>query len=125
MKQDLTILGATGSIGRQTLDVARSQKLRVCALSGNQNVELMEQFAREFSPDLVAMADESAAFELAQRLFGTGISVASGEEGVAKVARVDAQTVVSAIVGAAGILPTVEAVRRGARVVETGSWKTV
>ncbi len=116
MKQDLTILGATGSIGRQTLDVARSQKLRVCALSGNQNVELMEQFAREFSPDLVAMADESAAFELAQRLFGTGISVASGEEGVAKVARVDAQTVVSAIVGAAGILPTVEAVRRGARV---------
>lgn len=116
MEKDITILGATGSIGRQTLDVARSLHLPVRALTGNRNVELMERLAREFSPELVAMAGEDAAKELRERLFGTGIRVEAGEQGLLTAARLDAATVVSAIVGAAGIRPTVEAIGRGCRV---------
>lgn len=116
MEKDISVLGATGSIGRQTLDVARSLRLCVRALTGNRNVDLMERLAREFSPELVAMAGEDAAKELRERLFGTGIRVETGEQGLLAAARLDAATVVSAIVGAAGIRPTVEAIRRGCRV---------
>ena len=116
MEKDISVLGATGSIGRQTLDVARSLRLCVRALTGNRNVDLMERLAREFSPELVAMAGEDAAKELRERLFGTGIRVETGEQGLLAAARLDAATVDSAIVGAAGIRPTVEAIRRGCRV---------
>ena len=81
MKRDLTILGSTGSIGRQTVEVALEQGISVRALTGGKNIDLMEQQVRLLRPSLVAMADPEAAAELAQRLFGSGVSVLSREEG--------------------------------------------
>ncbi|MBQ3077839.1 MAG: 1-deoxy-D-xylulose-5-phosphate reductoisomerase [Clostridia bacterium] len=116
MKRDLTILGSTGSIGRQTVEVALEQGISVRALTGGKNIDLMEQQVRLLRPSLVAMADPEAAAELAQRLFGSGVPVLSGEEGICKAAELDTETVLSAIVGAAGIRPTVTAIARGARI---------
>ena len=67
----ISILGSTGSIGRQTLQVAEQLGYGVCALAADRNAELMEQQARRFSPELVAMKNEAAARELARRLSGT------------------------------------------------------
>ncbi|MBQ6059075.1 MAG: 1-deoxy-D-xylulose-5-phosphate reductoisomerase [Clostridia bacterium] len=116
MRSELTVLGSTGSIGRQTLEVARAQGFPVRALTANASLDLMEKQARAFHPELVALADPAVARELSLRLFGSGVKVLEGEEGVIQAARLDAPIVVSSIVGAAGILPTVEAIRRGARI---------
>ena len=116
MRSELTVLGSTGSIGRQTLEVARAQGFPVRALTANASLDLMEKQARAFHPELVALADPAVARELSLRLFGSGVKVLEGEEGVMQAARLDAPIVVSSIVGAAGILPTVEAIRRGARI---------
>lgn len=116
MRSELTVLGSTGSIGRQTLEVARAQGFPVRALTANASLDLMEKQARAFHPELVALADPAVARELSLRLFGSGVKVLGGEEGVMQAARLDAPIVVSSIVGAAGILPTVEAIRRGARI---------
>ena len=112
----VTILGSTGSIGCSTLDlVARDPgSYSVAALTANRNVELLSEQARTFRPALAVIADETRYAELKQALAGTGIEVAAGEEALKEAASVPADLVMAGIVGAAGLAPTLEAVRQGA-----------
>jgi 1-deoxy-D-xylulose-5-phosphate reductoisomerase len=110
----LTILGSTGSIGRSSLDVvARNmQDFRVVALSAGKNIDLLEKQIKTFSPDVVAVADESTASALRKRV--NGLRVLSGVEGINGVASYElSDFVISSIVGAAGLLPTMAAIRAG------------
>lgn len=114
MKKCISVLGSTGSIGVQTLDVARLHHIRVSALTANSNVSLIEQQAREFRPKIVAMFDENAARELKIALGDTDIRVLGGQDGIREVAQAtDAETVVNGIVGVAGLLPTLDAIAAG------------
>ncbi len=114
MTRSITVLGSTGSIGVQTLDVARMHHIKVVALTANQRIDILEKQAREFQPALVAVRDAQAAAQLKIALSDTDITVLSGEEGILTAARYEtADTVVNAIVGVAGLLPTLEAVRAG------------
>lgn len=112
----IAILGSTGSIGTQTLEVVRehSDELSVTALAAGRNkARLLEQI-REFHPRLVSLDDEALALELSHELEGSGVEVLSGSEGLLAVAgHVEADTVVTAVVGMMGILPTMEAIRKG------------
>lgn len=117
MTKNLTILGATGSIGRQTLDVVRHLPVRVVALTAGTNLDLMEQQCREFQPQLAVMATEAAAAELKNRLGAMCIEYAWGEEGLLRAAALDsADTVVTAVVGMVGLKPTLAAIRKGKRI---------
>jgi 1-deoxy-D-xylulose-5-phosphate reductoisomerase len=114
MAKTIAILGSTGSIGVQTLDVARNLGIRVCALTANSNIDLLEKQAREFKPLLVSAGDSGLALELERRLKGLGIEVHYGLEGLKAAASIrEADTVVTSIVGVAGLIPTVEAIRHG------------
>ncbi|HPD01584.1 MAG TPA: 1-deoxy-D-xylulose-5-phosphate reductoisomerase, partial [Acetivibrio sp.] len=114
MVERISVLGSTGSIGVQTLDVARNLNIKVDGLAANKNIELLEKQARKFKPEIVAVMDENQAAVLRSRLEDTGIEVAGGVEGLKKVACVEsAQTVVTAIVGIAGLVPTMEAIKSG------------
>lgn len=116
----VTVLGATGSIGLSTLDVIRRHPGRfgVYALTANASVEEMASLCREFLPECAVMAEAGAAVELADRLSDLPqISVLQGEAGLCEVAASEAvDTVMAAIVGAAGLPPTLAAVRAGKRV---------
>ena len=117
MERALSILGSTGSIGTQTLEVAASCGIRVAALTANRSIDLLEKQARQFHPDLVAAADETAAVSLARRLADTDITVLAGEEGVlAAAAYPGADTAVTALVGIAGLRPTLAAIDAGKRI---------
>ena len=117
MKRTLSILGSTGSIGRQTLDVAQACGHQVAALTVNRSVELAEQQARQFQPQLVVAVDESAARDLKQRLSDTSIRVVGGREGLMEAATLpQADTVVTAVVGIAGLEPTLAAIDQGKRI---------
>ncbi len=111
--KELIILGSTGSIGTQSLEVARTHNIKVRALSAGSNDKLMELQAREFKPDIVALSDESAAARLKIALKDTDIKVLSGEEGVIETATYKGDTVLSAIVGIAGLKPTLAAINEG------------
>lgn len=117
MKRTLSILGSSGSIGQQTLKVARACGHRVAAITVNRSVELAEAQAREFKPKLAVAADETAAADLRRRLADTDTKVASGEEGLLEAASLpEADTVVTAIVGVAGLRPTLAAIDGGKRI---------
>ena len=117
MKRNLSVLGSTGSIGTQTLEVARACGHRIAALAANRSAALVEAQAREFMPDVCAMADESAAAELRTRLADTPVRVLSGAEGVLEAASLaQADTVVTAMVGIAGLRPTLAAIDAGKRI---------
>lgn len=117
MKRTLSILGSSGSIGQQTLKVAQACGHRVAAITVNRSVELAEAQARQFQPRLAAAADERAAAELRVRLADTTVKVLSGEEGVLEAAALaEADTVVTAIVGVAGLRPTLAAIDGGKRI---------
>lgn len=117
MKRTLSILGSSGSIGQQTLRVAEACGYEVAALTVNRSVELAEAQARKFKPLLVAAADEKAAADLRGRLADTEITVLSGQEGLLEAASLpQADTVVTAIVGVAGLRPTLAAIDRGKRI---------
>lgn len=117
MTKTLAILGSTGSIGRQTLDVVRHLPIRVGALTAGTNVERMAEQCREFRPRLAVMATEEAADRLRQRLSGQRITVRSGEEGLLAAATADdCDTVVTAVVGMVGLRPTLAALERGKRI---------
>ena len=112
----ISILGSTGSIGTQTLEVAKACGIPVVALTAHSNVDLLEQQARQFHPALVAAADFTAAASLAQRLSDTDIQVLSGEAGILAAASLpQADTVVTALVGIAGLEPTLAAIDAGKR----------
>jgi len=114
MAKNISIIGSTGSIGVQTLEVARNLGIRVSALTANSNAELLEKQAREFRPRLISIGDASAASLLEKRLEGLGIEVYCGLDGLKAAATIgDADTVVTSIVGIAGLIPTMEAIRHG------------
>ncbi|MBO5021795.1 MAG: 1-deoxy-D-xylulose-5-phosphate reductoisomerase [Clostridia bacterium] len=109
--KELIILGSTGSIGKQGLDVVRKRNdIKVTALTAANNVKLLEEQAREFKPLIVAVLDTQAAKDLACRLSDTYIKVLSGEEGIIEAAQSRGDTVLSAIVGIAGLRPTLAAI---------------
>ena len=109
----LSVLGSTGSIGTQTLDVCRNLGYSVVALAAGTNAELLEKQAREFKPKLVALYDEEAAKGLSIALSDTDITVLGGEEGVLKAAEIDCDIVLNAVTGIAGLRPTITAIEAG------------
>ena len=109
--KELIILGSTGSIGTQALDVVRRRSdIRVTALTAAKNVILLERQAREFKPCVVALENEKAAQDLKLRLADTDIKVLSGIGGIREAASGRGDTVLSAIVGIAGLIPTLAAI---------------
>lgn len=113
--KNIAILGSTGSIGTQTLDVARkNEDLRVVAVSAGKSVEKLEEQIREFHPILAAVWDEKAARDLKTRIADTDTKVVSGMEGVLELASMpESDILVTAIVGMIGIRPTMEGIRAG------------
>ena len=110
MKKKISLLGSTGSIGVQSLDVCEKSGYEVVALTANTDVKSVEDQARKFHPKKVAMADEKSAAELKTRLSDTDIRVLSGTDGVCECAAdSDADTVIDAIVGLAGLRPALAA----------------
>ena len=117
MTKTISLLGSTGSIGRQTLAVAQELGLRVAALTANTQVDLMERQVRHFHPTLAVMMNEDAAKELRLRLSDVETAVLSGAEGLCAAAALDeADTVVTAVMGSVGLAPTLEAIRRKKRI---------
>lgn len=113
----ISLLGSTGSIGRQTLEVVDRLGLKVCALSAGSSTELLERQARKYKPGLVAVFNEDAARDMKTRLGDTGIRVVSGVGGLLEAAALEeADTVVTAVVGTAGLLPTLTAIEKGKRI---------
>ena len=110
---NIAILGSTGSIGTQTLAVAREYKgIGVKAITAHSNIKLMEEQIREFKPELAAVTDEEKAKELKIRVADTGTKITGGSEGLLEAAsHHSAETVVTAVVGISGLEPTIEAIR--------------
>ena len=113
--KNIAVLGSTGSIGTQTLDVARNNEdIRIVALSAGSNIELLEKQAREFSPEVVSVAEKKDAEKLRKKLEGTGVKVLWGMDGLIEAAQhPSADTVVTAVVGMMGLRPTVAAINAG------------
>lgn len=110
MSSCISILGSTGSIGRQTLDVADQLNLRVAALTANRDVDRLEAQCRKYRPRLAAMMDERAYQELKARLSDMNITVVLGLEGLVTAASLpEADTVVTAVSGMVGLKPTLAA----------------
>ena len=117
MVRSISILGSTGSSGRQTVAVAEHLGLRVRAISTNRSVKLAEEQARRLHPALVAVTDEAAARELRTALADTDIKVWSGEHALIEAAVVsETDAVVTAVSGAVGLRPTLEAIRKQRRI---------
>lgn len=111
--KSITVLGSTGSIGTQTLDVCRNLGFSVVALAAGKNIELLEQQAREFKPELVAVSDEGAAKLLKTALADTDIKVLGGEKAVLEAASLECDIVLNAVTGIAGLRPTIAAIEAG------------
>lgn len=117
MTKNLTILGSTGSIGRQTLEVVEQLPVRVAALTAGQNVERMAEQCRRFRPQLAVMGTEEAAQRLREALAGEKIEIRSGMDGLIAAAEHPlADTVVTAVVGMLGLRPTLAAIRERKRI---------
>ena len=114
--KSIIILGSTGSIGTNTLDIVRRfpEEFRVVGLTGGSNIDRLEEQIRTFTPHSVAVSTESSAATLRARCAGFPVEILAGEEGFTRVASLpDAELVISAIVGAAGLVPTLAAIRSG------------
>src|SRR5512142_3098035 len=110
----IVILGSTGSIGTNTLDIVDRfpTEFRVAGLTAGSNDELLETQIRRFKPAMVALSDPAAAARLRQRCLDLSVEILAGQEGLVHVASASqAELVVSAIVGGAGLLPTLAAIR--------------
>ena len=118
MTKTISLLGATGSIGRQTLDVAEQLGLSVAALTARGgNLDLLERQTRQFLPRLVALYDFDAAEKFAGRVRDLNVKVLSGPEGLVEAAAIEeADTVVTAVVGMVGLAPTLTAIEKGKRI---------
>lgn len=117
MTKNLTILGSTGSIGRQTLEVVEQLPVRIAALTAGQNVERMAEQCRRFRPQLAVMGTEEAAQRLREALAGEKIEIRSGMDGLIAAAEHPlADTVVTAVVGMLGLRPTLAAIRAKKRI---------
>lgn len=111
--KNLVILGSTGSIGTQSLKVAKKHGYMIKALAAGKNTELLEKQAREFKPQFVAVSDENAAKDIKIRLRDTDIKVLSGEDGVCEASSLECDMVLNSIVGIAGLRPTLAAIEKG------------
>ena len=111
----IAILGSTGSIGTQTLDVVRANgDIEVLGISAGRNVKMLEEQAREFHPKLIAVWDENAAKDLAVRLQDMDVKIISGMDGLLELARMpETDILVTAVVGMIGIRPTMEGIKAG------------
>ena len=117
MTHTITILGSTGSIGRQTLSVAEELGLRVAALTAEKNVDLLEAQCRKYRPELAVMTENAAAEELKTRLADMNIRVLAGSEALCEAAALpQADTVVAAVCGFAALRPTLTAIREKKRI---------
>nr|WP_330375749.1 hypothetical protein [Peptoclostridium acidaminophilum] len=115
----ISIIGSTGSIGRQSLDVVRNNtdKFKVTAISANENIELLHEQACEFMPELVAIYSETSALAFKEKIKNDsrfkGIEIMSGLEGLnAVAAHADSSMVITAVVGMIGLIPTIEAIKK-------------
>ncbi len=116
IQKNIAILGSTGSVGEQAIDVAEKMNMRVSSLSARSNFLRVEEQARRLGVRSVAMADESAAAELRVRLADTGIKVYSGDDGICQmIAEERRDTVLNSIIGEAGLLPSLAVIDSGAR----------
>ena len=115
MIKKISVLGSTGSIGTQTLEIARyNQDIGITALAAGSNVELLEKQVREFHPKIACLWKEEAARELKRRIRDLDVKVVSGMEGLMEAAcEPEAQIVVTAVVGMIGIRPTIAAMEAG------------
>lgn len=111
--KEIVLLGSTGSIGMQTLEVCRAHNIKVKALAVNSDVKQLEQQAREFMPEYVCVYDESLLNNMRARLADTDIKVLCGMEGDCALARIPCDIVVNSIVGMVGLVPTLEAAKAG------------
>ena len=114
--KSIIVLGSTGSIGTNTLDIVQRfpDEFRVAGLTAGNNIDKLEEQIRAFVPRVVAVSQEAAAATLRQRCAGLPVEILSGEAGIAQVASLpEAELVISAIVGAAGLVPTLAAIRSG------------
>ena len=118
MVKNVSILGSTGSIGRQSLDViSRLPEIHVSALTAGSNVRLMAEQCRRFQPELAVMSTREAADALASELMDTSVRISWGEEGLMEAASVpQADCVITAVVGMVGLKPTLAAIRAGKRI---------
>ena len=116
-KRCISLLGSTGSIGRQALEVIAAEDMAVAALTANRDVDRLEEQCRRFRPALAVMMDPAAASDLRVRLADTGIRVAAGMDGLLEAAVLpQADTVLTAVVGIVGLRPTLSAVEAGKRI---------
>lgn len=113
MTKTLAVLGSTGSIGVQALEVARLRGFEIVALTSNVRTDILEGQIREFLPRMAAVADEKAAAELKIKVADTSTRILAGREGVAECAACGADTVLNSIVGIAGLEPTLRAIEAG------------
>lgn len=113
MAKTLTVLGSTGSIGVQALEVAKLRGFEIFALTANCRTDILEGQIREFSPRFAAVADKNAAEELKIKVADTSTVILSGKEGVAECAAGGADIVLNSIVGIAGLEPTLKAIEAG------------
>ncbi|MBT5938952.1 MAG: 1-deoxy-D-xylulose-5-phosphate reductoisomerase, partial [Rhodospirillaceae bacterium] len=115
-KRSITILGTTGSVGCNTLELVNHEpdNFEVVALTGNKNVQLLIEQARQFSPELAVIADEALYGELKEGLSDTQVTAAAGEAALNEAADMKSDIVMAGIVGVAGLAPTLTAARRGA-----------
>ena len=116
MSKTITILGSTGSIGTQALEVIEMQGYEVVALAASTNTDIIEEQVRKFRPKYAAMVDEKAAADLKVRVADTDTKVLSGMDGVCECAALGADYVLNSIVGMAGLEPTVAAINKGSEI---------
>ncbi len=116
MIKTLAVLGSTGSIGVQALEVAELMEFKIEALTANSRTDILEEQIRKFRPRLAAVADEKAAADLKVRVADTSTTVLSGAEGVEECARCGADSILNSIVGIAGLAPTLAAIEKGSNI---------
>lgn len=117
MSKRISILGSTGSIGTQSLEVIEACGMEVAALTANSSVGMMEEQVRKFKPELAVLMDERAAADLKVRLADTNTKVLGGMEGLLEASVIgSADTVITAVVGMVGLRPTMAAIREGKRI---------
>ncbi len=116
MTKTLAVLGSTGSIGVQALEVAELMGFEVQALTANSRTDIIEEQIRKFSPRIAAVADEKAAADLKTRVADTSTKILAGKQGVEECARCGADTVLNSIVGIAGLAPTLAAIEAGSNI---------
>ncbi len=112
LKKNLSVLGSTGSIGTQTLEVAKELGIKISSLSANKNISLLEKQIREFKPETATVSDEKFAKELKQKVKDTSTKILSGTDGLCEAACCEsADCVVTAVSGMIGLEPTIQAIK--------------